>query len=307
MTAMECEPEAFDPGGTPAAEDQKSVLFTYKAGLAKQLKHPDHEKTITKAACQVSKLATRALLLVKLYVLAQHEVGGVIEKTDYTFMLNALKVVGLQPTTGRTARSAIRAELTSFYKAHFAPLLPENDVPPSYEHLNGVLEYTAKDLVAALETNIKQHFVEYVESYVDIAYHKDATLALIEKLVPRKDREAEKRAVDCHLRTIKKGLLSVNEEQLLSPKKWHERIRQHRLVVQPRKDAVRYELAGVRLEVPTARLPGADVAHDGVHGMDGEEAAQRPAAAHERHPHAHHPRHWHTSEVVLQRRVQGKV
>jgi hypothetical protein len=68
-------------------------------------------------------------------------------------------------------------------------------VPPSYEQLGGVLEYTAKNLVAAVETNIKQHFVEYVESYVDAVWHKDATVALIEKLVPRKDHDAEKRAV----------------------------------------------------------------------------------------------------------------
>ncbi|HEX5486026.1 MAG TPA: zinc ribbon domain-containing protein [Limnobacter sp.] len=236
MADIEYEPTDFDPGGPPAADDQeKRVLFTYKAGLANLLRHPEHEETLATAACQVSKLATRASLLVKLYVLDQHKTTGKVEKINRTFMLNALKVVGLQPTSGRSAKSDIRDRLTAFYNAHFALLLPENDVPPSYMHLDGVLDYTAKDLVTALETNIKQHFVEYVQSYVDAAYHKDATVALIAKLVPKKDRDAEKKALDRKLRAITKDLLTVNGEEFVSPRRWHESVREHRLVVQPGK------------------------------------------------------------------------
>lgn len=236
MANIEHEPTGFDPGGPPAADDQeKSLFFTYKAGLAKLLRHPEHEETLTTAACQVSKLATRASLLVKLYVLDQHKTTGKVEKIDREFMLNALKVVGLQPTSGRPAKSDIRGRLKSFYDDRFASLRPENDVPPSYKHLGGVLDYAAKDLVTALETNIKQHFVEYVESYVDAAYHKDATLALIAKLVPKKDRDAEKKALERKLRAITKDLLTVNGEELVSPRRWHESIREHKLVAQPGK------------------------------------------------------------------------
>jgi hypothetical protein len=112
------------------------------------------------------------------------------------------------------------------------PLLPEDDVLPSYEQLGGVLQYTAKNLVVAVETNIKQHFVEYVESYVDAVWHKDATVALIEKLVPRKDRAAEKRALDRKLRVVEKDLLSVTHGP------WEECIGKHRRVVLPGKSHV---------------------------------------------------------------------
>jgi hypothetical protein len=94
MAAMECEPTGFDPGGAPTADDDKSEYVVYKGGLASLLRHDKHEATITDAACQVSTLATRALLLVKLYVLHQHETKAEVETIDYTFMLNALKAVG---------------------------------------------------------------------------------------------------------------------------------------------------------------------------------------------------------------------
>jgi hypothetical protein len=111
---MECDPTGPDPCGTYTADGHKSEYVTYKAGLAKLLRHPQHEAIITNAACQVSKLATRALLLVKLYVLHQRETNGEIEKIDREFMVNALKVVGQQPTAGRTAESDIRAKLAAF-------------------------------------------------------------------------------------------------------------------------------------------------------------------------------------------------
>ena len=191
-----------DSDGAYTADGDKSEYVTYKAGLTKLLRHPHHEAIITAQACQVSKLATRALLLVKLYVLHQHETNGEIEKIDYTFMLNALKVVGHQPSVGRTAKSVIRAKLADLYKVHFAPLLPEGDERPSYEHLDDVLQYTARNLVASLETNITQHFEEYVESYVDAVFQKEVTLALIGKLVPRKDRVMETQALNRKLRII---------------------------------------------------------------------------------------------------------
>ena len=236
-----------DSDGAYTADGDKSEYVTYKAGLAKLLRHPHHEAIITAQACQVSKLATRALLLVKLYVLHQHETNGEIEKIDYTFMLNALKVVGHQPSVGRTAKSGIRAKLADLYKVHFAPLLPEGDERPSYEHLDDVLQYTARNLVASLETNITQHFEEYVESYVDAVFHKEATLALIGKLVLRKDRVMETQALNRKLRIIKMDLLHVKDDGFQSPKKYHDWIRRHKLVVLPEtthdtKNSLAYDL-----------------------------------------------------------------
>ncbi len=53
------------------------------------------------------------------------------------------------------------------------PLLPADDEPPSYTHLSGVLDYASVQVVTAFENNIKEHFVEYVESYVNAVWQKD--------------------------------------------------------------------------------------------------------------------------------------
>ena len=67
---------------------------------------------------------------------------------------------------------ALRNTLTAFYNEHFAPLLPESDKEISYTHLSTVLDYAARQVKTVFETNIKLHYVEYVELYVNAVWQK---------------------------------------------------------------------------------------------------------------------------------------
>ena len=51
----------------------------------------------------------------------------------------------------------------------------------NYRNMSTVLEYLAIDVITMYETNIKQHFVEYVERFVNVSWEKKALVALIKK------------------------------------------------------------------------------------------------------------------------------
>jgi hypothetical protein len=75
--------------------------------------------------------------------------------------------IGARPGQGKSAEA--RRDLAKLYTEHYKALLPADDVLPSYKHLGDALGYVASSLVASFETNIKQHYVQFVEGYVNAA------------------------------------------------------------------------------------------------------------------------------------------
>jgi hypothetical protein len=198
---------------------------------------------ITDVSRRVSALATRALLLTKMYVISCSDEEG-IPHIDKSFMLNALLVVGKQTAHGY--KSEDRCNLAAFYDTHFKPLLPPGDEPPSCQHLGNVLRYAAANLVAVLETNITQHYVEYVEAYVNAMWGKRATLEWIENL-PEEERKRAKATLLATLRAIKTDLLNAKDDAFKSSSDLHTWIHEHRPVTLPAKkryaeDSVKYDL-----------------------------------------------------------------
>jgi len=231
---------AFPPAG--------GSYTTVKGGLRRLLRGDDEQQgtvltIITDVSRRVSALATRALLLTKMYVISCSDEEG-IPHIDKSFMLNALLVVGKQ--TARGYKSEDRCNLAAFYDTHFKPLLPPGDEPPSCQHLGNVLRYAAANLVAVLETNITQHYVEYVEAYVNAMWGKRATLEWIENL-PEEERKRAKATLLATLRAIKTDLLNAKDDAFKSSSDLHTWIHEHRPVTLPAKkryaeDSVKYDL-----------------------------------------------------------------
>jgi hypothetical protein len=231
----------------PPPASNKSDRITFKGGLRGLLRQDVDADAVTAlftgVAKRASALATRALFLVKLLLLHKFGAGEPLPQITHTFMLDALKVVG-RPSR-RVRASAGQDELAAFYDEHFRPQLPAGDEPPSYEFLGDALGYIARSLVAAVETNIEQHFVEYVEAYVNACFDKRGTLARIEderrqqqQSDPpvRIDYEAEASTFLNLLRAIKTDLLNVNREPRHTPQDLHGWIDRERGLVLPNKE-----------------------------------------------------------------------
>ena len=231
-----------------AATSPGATYTTVKGGLRRLLCGDEEQQravlsVIIDVSRRVSALTTRALLLAKLYVISCGD--GDIPPIDELFMLNALLVVAEQ--SGRAYQSKQRRALADFFNTHVKPLLPPEDKPPSSKHLWNVLRYAAANLATVFETNIKQHYVEYVEAYVNVMWGKRATLEWI-KGRPEEERDQAKTMLLANLRAIKADLLGAEDRAFKSSPDLHAWIREHRSVTLPAKeryaeDSVKYDLA----------------------------------------------------------------
>ena len=111
----------------------------------------------------------------------------------------------------------------------------------SYTHLSGVLDYASVQVATAFENNIKQHFVEYVESYVNSVWEKDYLVERIRATrKTKRERESAVRKLFATLRLLKQDLLNVGQDEVFkSHHSYHAWIRRHKTVVLPGK--VTYE------------------------------------------------------------------
>ena len=150
-------------GTGPPAADKKSGHISIKVRLETHMMTPGkHLSTLNKAVRTVSIIVQRGSLFLKLYLLHCSE-NNVQVKLTFSLVRDALKTVCKQPTKGK--KPAQRSVLLAFYDEHFAPLLPEGDVRPSFENLGGVLDYAAKDLTTSLENNAPANYVKCVNEF----------------------------------------------------------------------------------------------------------------------------------------------
>ena len=96
------------------------------------------------------------------------------------------------------------------------------------------------------ENNVKLHFVEYVERYVNVVWKKKFLIEKIRKIVKtKKDRDSRIRSLCNDLRKIKNDILNIGSEYK-SKKFYHEWINEQKKFILPnkifKKDSIFYDL-----------------------------------------------------------------
>jgi len=95
-------------------------------------------------------------------------------------------------------------------------------------------------LITVFETNIKQHFVEYVEAYVNAFWRKDELIEKIKKLRETKhERESAIKKLVHTLRHVKSDILNVGGESMSSYPSYHAWVKQAKGIILP--DKIKYE------------------------------------------------------------------
>ena len=191
------------------------------------------------------KMTTRAMLLLKLYLLYNPQTV-----VDTTLAQLLLTTVATAETRVRknAANAQLKSTLAQFYIDHMVPLLPPGDSTPSYSQLCNIIQYTATQVVTVFETNIKQHYVEYVESYVNAAWRRQELIGIIRKrLCTKAQKDTAERKLAITLRNLKTDLLDVSNAPLRSHPVYHSWIGTTRHIVRPEKakfakDSIAYDL-----------------------------------------------------------------
>ena len=132
---------------------------------------------------------------------------------DDTFINCCMKILCNEKASGRPPKKEIKElkdKLTAFYKTDFQPLIQNENL--DYTHMNTILDYLTIDILTMYENNIKLHYVEYVERYVNVVWKKKFIMNKIRKLnITQKAKEQRVNNLCNQLRKIKIGHIAIIE------------------------------------------------------------------------------------------------
>ena len=153
-----------------------------KLSLKHVLKNPEiNSEKITKAVITCNKIVIHTLMFMKLYLLDYFEKNNKLPKIDDDFVNACLKIqCSIEDNRGKSPSKEtikLKNKLKTFYDKHYKPNIVDENL--SYTHLNTVLDYLSTDIVTMYENNIKLHFVEYVEKYINVICYKKEIIDMI--------------------------------------------------------------------------------------------------------------------------------
>ena len=185
-----------------------------KISLKSVLKHPDiNLSKITNAVIKCNKIVIQVLMFMKLFLLDHYDKHNKLPIINDEFINSCMKILCNEKATGRPPKQEIKElkeKLTAFYKTDFQPLIQNENL--DYTHMNTILDYLTIDILTMYENNIKFHYVEYVERYVNVVWKKKFIVNKIRKLnITQKAKEQRVNNLCSQLRKIKTDLLNVTE------------------------------------------------------------------------------------------------
>lgn len=209
-----------------------------KVSLKHILKHHDiNQPKINKVVIKAHKIVIHTLQFMKLYLLDYYDKNNTLLKIDKVFINSCMKILCEEKSTGRPPKKEIKElkeNLSNFYKKHYKSLRQNETL--DYTYMNTILDYLTIDILTMYENNIKQHYVEYVERFVNVMWNKKDELEKIKETEP-KDKQQELINSFCsQLRRIKNDLLNIDNNKFKSDTKYHKWINDQTKHILPNKE-----------------------------------------------------------------------
>ena len=173
----------------------------------------------------------------KLYLIDYYENNKSFPKIDKVLITNIMKILCQEKGgCGRPPKKEtknLKNELLLFFNEHYKLIMKDNDL--SYKHMNTILDYLGIDILTIYETNIKQHYIEYIERYVNVELEKDKVIEEIKFTYKSNERKKEVEKFCRELRKIKEDLLNIETDKLKSNEKYHQWIKDNKYNIIPKK------------------------------------------------------------------------
>jgi transposase len=243
MSAKEKPPDDSLALITPKADDFYKCI---KVSLKHILKHPDiNLSKINDTVITANKIVIHTLQFMKLYLLDFYNKNNTLPNIDKVFINSCMKILCNETATGRPPKKEIvelKNKLKLFQKEHYK--IEEL----SYSYMNTILDYLTIDVLTMYENNIKLHYVEYIEKYVNFCWKKKFIIEKIRKLnITQKEKESRVNKLCNELRKIKNDILNVEEKKLKSHSSYHNWIHSQLQYILPnkvkfQKNNIRYDL-----------------------------------------------------------------
>ena len=210
-----------------------------KVSIKHILKHHDVNQTkINGTVIKAHKIVIHTLQFMKLYLMDYYNNHQTLPIIDKEFINCCMKILCNEKSTGRPPKSEIKIlkeNLKKFYDIHYKPLCQDECL--DYTYMNTILDYLTIDILTMYENNIKQHYVEYVEKYVNVVWHKKMMIEKLKKCKTTKKKRNEAVNQLCsQLRKIKNDLLNIENNTYKSKHIYHQWITENKELIIPQKD-----------------------------------------------------------------------
>jgi hypothetical protein len=195
-------------------KEKLELMVVNKCPLKNVIKNIQLQKDINEMCIKINKIIIQTYQFLKLYILSKYDNNNTIPKINKNFIMNIIKVITKRhDTRGKPSKNETKNvlnELTLFYKNDYKKCISDNDVIDSTK-LNFVLAYEAIDVVKNIETHISEHFIDFVNKFVNVTFNIKEQLDEINKLKISKDEKKEKRKeLNMKHRSVKDDLLKLN-------------------------------------------------------------------------------------------------
>jgi len=188
----------------------KSNFRTVKVPLKKILKHYDTVyPRFENAILRVNKFATLGYEFIKLYSLSKFENGEELPKINKSFITKIFSLIGQRSSKGRKC-STKNNDLTMFYNDIFSKICPDKI---NFTHLSYVLPVLSDEMVRCFETNIKTHFMKYLNRYINLLIRKPLVDGVKNSNLSREERKPLYQEINKKIRNIKNDLVNMKCEK----------------------------------------------------------------------------------------------
>jgi hypothetical protein len=192
-------------------------FINVKVPLKKILKYPQTLMPKFEVAIQITnQFAQRAYEFIKLFIIHNHKNSDTIPIISKSLLVNIFNLIGKNKgPCGRPSKYKNDA-FVKFYQDIFANIYPDKLCK---SNLSYILKQLQNEIITCLETNLKTHFIDYLNKYINII-HRDPAKKVIQSLqMNKEDRRQAYYALNQEIKAIKIDL--INCQTQLSLPKYH--------------------------------------------------------------------------------------
>lgn len=248
----------------PKPLEGKHIIAVKKTALNNIVgKDPMIMERLQDAVLRTHTIVVHTTHFLKLYLLHLYHQNQPMPQLNVDFIAVCMRVVSnmppLEKRRGRPAKDSTKeltAELDTFYKEHYEPLLGKNpqESRASLYRIGDMLQYEEKDIMKNIKNNIFMHFVDYCKEWVNKVFDLKATLKGIDEMddLTEEEKKLTKRNFSIELRKVKDDLLTPLGTQYQSLDKYHKWLNLHKpkLIFKDKlmKDSVHYDVVAKPLD-----------------------------------------------------------
>ena len=208
---------------------------TIKTSLKSISKNNSSLIKINEAVINVNKIIIQTYQFLKLYCLSKFEQKKKFPLIDDKLVYTIMKVLCVKDPRGHKPNKEtimLKRELDLFYRDEFQNLLNNDNSNLCYTHLNTVLDYEAISMVTGFKNHISEHFVSFLNRYINVLVNKKEKLALI-KDEKGFDKDLKKRLKRLFLKEIRQLKDNIIKNKNNCPKEYMEIKKKIRQITRP--------------------------------------------------------------------------